>query len=131
MFIIFGWGRQTIKDHGTVKEYQCRRCNNYKPWNLYTRRTWITLFFIPVFPYAKEHFLICPVCGQGDALDSQEFNELLATIKGIEPAGKTSTVINASNDDAEFAGKTETQINYIKTIREFEAKKKAEESNPS
>lgn len=77
------------------------------------------LFFVPVIPYSKEHIIYCPICGNGERLDSREFAELLAT---IENTGDTQ---GADNYDPELVGKTETQINYIKTMREFEARKNA------
>jgi hypothetical protein len=93
---------------------------------LCTRRTWFTLFFIPIIPYAKVHYIQCPICGNGEILDSQEFAELLATIGNNNTAGITGDNRNADKYDPELVGKTETQINYIKTMREFEARKNAE-----
>lgn len=78
MFLLFGWGKQTIKSHGPVFRSHCDRCNNEELWQLYTRRTWFTLFFIPVIPYSTEHLVVCPVCSYGAVITSTKFEELKA-----------------------------------------------------
>ena len=76
MFIIFGWGRETIKDLGPVEEHICPNCRNKKYWHLIQLRKWFSLFFIPLIPYEGSYSLLCPICKQGISLDEKEFNKL-------------------------------------------------------
>lgn len=70
MFFIFGWGRTTIKQLGKVLPVKCTNCNNVQYWNLVRKRTWFTLFFIPVIPYSNQTYLICPICSSGITLNN-------------------------------------------------------------
>lgn len=151
MFIIFGWGRKTLKRHGPVFERQCERCNNTDNWVLYTRRTWFTLFFIPVIPYSKEHLVICPVCSYGFVISNEKFKELKEALDGYrdiddnssrqidgvsqrnkitqQPDRNNSSAYNSGNS-YEYYGKTETQINYLRQMEELRrAKEEAERAN--
>lgn len=74
--IIFGWGRQTIKQIGVVFKQLCGHCNNEEYWVLTRMMTWFTLFFIPVFPYKIEYFLSCPICKYGFTLNHDQVNEI-------------------------------------------------------
>lgn len=145
MFFIFGWGHQTVKEHGIPGIYHCGNCNNDKPWMLYSRRSWFTLFFIPIIPYASEHLLVCPVCNHGIKLDEQKFKELKAAAESnAQPANNTITQEEytdrtnelpfaqnsggATEADA-LAGKTETQINYLRQMREIEQEREAKKKS--
>ncbi|TYQ15371.1 UNVERIFIED_CONTAM: zinc ribbon family protein [Acetivibrio alkalicellulosi] len=138
MFIIFGWGRQTVKEHGPVYRYQCEHCRNDEYWQLYTRKTWFTLFFIPVIPYRTEHLMLCPVCSRGVVLDEAKFDEfrqiaecnvdlLNGKITQEEHGEKIrllgSIYVSQQDEDPSFAAKTETQKNYIKQMQELEKEK--------
>ena len=70
MFIVFGWGRRTNKDHGPTLPITCPNCHNQTYWRLWHSRTWFTLFFIPVIPYENDHMLLCDICKRGIRLDS-------------------------------------------------------------
>jgi len=74
--IIFGWGRQTIKQIGVVFKNLCSHCNNEEYWILTRIMTWFTLFFVPVFPYSIKYFLSCPICKFGLTLDQQQTQQL-------------------------------------------------------
>jgi hypothetical protein len=63
--VIFGWGRRTFHHAGPVLYQWCRNCSNSNWFYLVTVRRWLTLFFIPVIPYQRQHMLICPVCNRG------------------------------------------------------------------
>ena len=84
MFILFGWGKQTIKLIGVAFKHQCPNCNNEEYWVLQRIITWFTLFFIPVIPYSYKYFLFCPVCERGVYLD----NEQLQKIKPVAEANQ-------------------------------------------
>ena len=76
MFFIFGWGRTTVKDHGAFHPMLCPHCDNERYWQLYSKTTWFTLFFIPVIPYSFKYFLLCPICEHGLDLDKRTFDDL-------------------------------------------------------
>lgn len=136
MFILFGWGKQTLKKHGPVFKSRCDRCNNEELWQLYTRRTWFTLFFIPVIPYSTEHLVVCPICSFGAVITEAKFKELKAIAESnMEPLNKKldedenknkiNQVIKEKsnnynvNGGYELSGKTETQVNYLRQMEEI------------
>lgn len=143
MFVVFGWGKQTVKDHGPVFRSRCDRCNNEELWKLYTRRTWLTLFFIPVIPYSTEHLVVCPVCSYGAVITREKYEELKVVAEcnldlinkkigedehknriGQLMQGKSNRY-NA-NENYELSGKTETQINYLRQMEELRRAKEAD-----
>jgi hypothetical protein len=73
MFFVFGWGRTTQKNVTNVAVLHCAHCNNVGPWHALRRKTWFTLFFIPVIPYKTYAFLHCGVCSRGWELTGDEF----------------------------------------------------------
>jgi|LSQX01.3.fsa_nt_gb hypothetical protein len=140
MFIIFGWGRQTLKSFGPVLKYHCDHCNNDKHWDLYCKRTWFTLFFIPVIPYSTEYLLLCPVCKYGVKLEKERFEEYKAiaqcntallnkVITQEEHAARMGQLLGADSSkgavDQEMEGKTETQKNYLRQLKEIEEERAA------
>lgn len=120
MFFIFGWGRQTVKNHGPVNVYHSNRCNNNGNWVLYSRKTWFTLFFIPVIPYSSEYLMLCPVCNHGVTLDKVKFDELKAA--SANQSG------SSFYDENTMTGKTETQKNYIRQMKELEQERNKDQS---
>ena len=74
--IIFGWGRQTIKQIGIAFKNLCNHCHNEDYWILTRITTWFTLFFIPVIPYSIKYLLSCPVCKYGLTLDSKQIEQI-------------------------------------------------------
>ena len=60
--IIFGWGHKKNKNEGPVAKTRCPNCHNEEFWDLITSRTYFTLFFVPLIPYASEAYLMCPIC---------------------------------------------------------------------
>ncbi|MDF2985075.1 MAG: hypothetical protein K0R50_585 [Eubacterium sp.] len=141
MLFIFGWGKQTVKNHGPVQIFHCDHCNNDKYWTLYSRRTWFTLFFIPVIPYQTEHLMLCPICNHGVKLDNAKFNELKPIaqcnldminkkitqeqhseiMKGLASSANKNVI-----EENNLSGKTETQINYLKQMKEMEEQRNAD-----
>jgi hypothetical protein len=70
--IIFGWGRRTFHHAGPVLYQRCPHCSNSGWFHLVVVRRWLTLFFMPVIPYERQHMLICPVCNRGVHLAGAE-----------------------------------------------------------
>jgi len=107
MFILFGFGKQTTKNHGKVEQKYCYHCHNESAWDLMSIRTWFTLFFIPVIPYKSEHIVKCPICNRYEALSSEELN----TYKGNAVEGDHASIPKQAKQ-TDTSGLTETQKNY-------------------
>lgn len=104
--IIFGWGRQTVKQYEKQEINYCYHCGNRKNWVFKCYKTWITIFFIPVLPYEIKYVKECPIC-KGYQLISKE-----------EVMGNESDMHSKSNDD----GLTEVQRNFKKKMAELSKK---------
>jgi hypothetical protein len=112
MFFIFGWGRQTIKNHGVVIKKHCSHCNNEDYWQLIKITTWFSLFFLPLIPYKNKYMLICPVCEYGIKLDSGQFDKY----KLVAEANTKLTKGNITADECNRklnSGQTTQQKNVI------------------
>lgn len=71
MAIIWGYRRGAAKDLGPVLAVTCPGCGELNFWHLHRSMTWFTLFFIPLIPLLRQHFLICPKCGNGMELERE------------------------------------------------------------
>jgi hypothetical protein len=60
--LIVGWGHRKVKVIGPTEKRVCPRCTREDFWDLVEVRHFATLFFVPLIPYKREHFLRCPVC---------------------------------------------------------------------
>lgn len=69
-FFIIGFGKTTADYLGPAGTRVCPRCLNRANWSTYRIRTWVTLFFIPLFPYKTEMVDVCPVCSYGADSDT-------------------------------------------------------------
>lgn len=140
MFFIFGWGHQSVKNHGPVKVFHCEHCNNEKLWILHSKKTWFTLFFIPVIPYSSDHILFCPICQHGVKLGTEKFKELkliaecnmdlinkrITDEQHSERMSEIACEINKSNISNDIYPKTETQLNYIRQMNEIRNQKNSD-----
>ena len=92
MFIIWGWGKQTRKVIGNVFRRTCNYCNTDQIWQLCLIRTWFTIFFIPVIPYAKSYQISCPNCKSYVEVTKEAFEDLKSKLIAQEsgrPARET------------------------------------------
>jgi hypothetical protein len=67
--IIFGWGGSKLDDHGAVWNQTCPNCRNSVWFHYATTHASFRLFFVPIIPYDRKHYLVCPVCSRGPQLD--------------------------------------------------------------
>lgn len=111
MFFLFGFGKTTKKVVGANQERTCIRCNTQTVWQLCIIRTWFTLFFIPVIPYAAKYCICCPNCDSYIELSKEEFEKY----KGIILQGSNSKTLS---DAMKYKGKNAEQINYLKQMEE-------------
>lgn len=108
MFILFGFGKRTVKDLGETGKVRCGRCGNVRPWQYKKVTTWFTLFFVPVIPYKNLYVKECPICRAALEVDKNE-------IDGSGP--------NNVNDIHENDGRTEVQRNYLRQMEELKNNK--------
>ncbi|MBI3928565.1 MAG: zinc-ribbon domain-containing protein [Armatimonadetes bacterium] len=73
---MFGLGHRKEKKLGPVARRVCPNCHNEDFWELREISTWFTLFFIPLFPYGREHLLVCPICRLSAAVPADEVEPL-------------------------------------------------------
>lgn len=78
--IIYGWNRQTRRIVGTVGTTNCSHCNMTSDFHLVQRRTWFTLFYIPVIPYSSKYFVLCSRCEWGWQPNDSEVLRLKSTM---------------------------------------------------
>lgn len=140
MFILFGWGHQTLKNHGQIYKVRCGCCNRIEQFYLYTKRTWFTLFFIPIIPYETLHMIICPACSNGGVIDNNQFQGYKSIIQcNIDLQNQIITngeyeerikLINTEYFLEHMADITDVGRNYLRCIEEYE-KQKAEKNSMS
>ncbi len=73
MFVLFGFDKEKIKDHGPAIPMVCPRCHNPTHFRLVEVSKWFTLFLIPIFPYEWTYWLKCDICSHGAELDDERF----------------------------------------------------------
>ena len=73
MFIIFGWNHIDSTEYGIIKEEYCAHCHNTEIWNLRKTKNYLTIFFIPIFPYESFNFYYCPICNYGIKLSKRYY----------------------------------------------------------
>ena len=80
MFLIFGIQPMIKRIGVTAHDRTCSVCGRSGPWVLVQVRTWVTLFFLRVFPVNSKRVLRCPHCGAELRVDKSNEGELLADI---------------------------------------------------
>lgn len=75
MFILFGT-RRTEKQLTAGNEYRCPRCGNVRHWPVTQYTSWLSLFFVPVIPYRKKYYEMCPICRAGRELSAEQARHL-------------------------------------------------------
>ena len=66
--VIFGWGGSKFTDHGAAWRQTCPNCHNSGWFHYATTHSSFRLYFIPLIPYGRKHFLMCPICNKGPQL---------------------------------------------------------------
>lgn len=77
MFIIWSFGKITLRKFAARDNAVCVRCHNQVDRTLVRSTQWFCLFFIPVIPYGKAYYLECPICNRADMISKQEFEEYM------------------------------------------------------
>ena len=136
MFIIWGFGKKTVKSYGLMPIRACGRCNNQIQYEILKVTTWFTLFFIPIIPYRTERFLVCPICHAAQEVSKEDFERLLAMMANgdvpapatpdIQPQAAPSPQAAQMAENLKYAGKTPTQIEYLKQMEAAEQERAAQ-----
>lgn len=104
MFILFGWGKRTIKELGSTEKHRCGHCGNIREWTYKKYTTWFTLFFIPVIPYKSVYVKECPICHGALIIGKEDINS----------GEEIRTHENKPSD-----GLTDVQRNYLREMNEM------------
>ncbi|MDP4185537.1 MAG: zinc-ribbon domain-containing protein [Bacteroidota bacterium] len=73
MFIFISGLSPKIEEKESDKEIYCFHCHNTKKWILRKETSWISLFFIPIFPLKPHYSANCPICGLNHIITREEF----------------------------------------------------------
>jgi len=65
MVLIFGWGSSGAQDRGEVAPLRCPNCHNDVYMHAVKSKKELSLYFIPLVPYASDEYLSCPICRAG------------------------------------------------------------------
>jgi hypothetical protein len=65
MVLIVGWGGGVSQDLGEVAPTVCPRCHNEVFLHQITSNKQISVYFVPIVPYASNAYLACPICRTG------------------------------------------------------------------
>lgn len=68
--IIFGFGGSKLTNRGAVWPATCTNCHNQVLLHHITTHASFRLFFVPIVPYNRRHYLLCPICQKGIRLKS-------------------------------------------------------------
>ena len=72
MFIVWGT-RNTEKVLGHLQvSWECGHCGNVLHYKVVCRKTWFTIFWIPLFPVSIQHYVLCPICNYGKKVSKAE-----------------------------------------------------------
>ncbi|MCL2165811.1 MAG: zinc-ribbon domain-containing protein [Clostridiales bacterium] len=147
MFFLFGFGKQTIKKMGKIKEHVCSHCHKPSQCILVKVVDWFTIFFIPIFPYLTRYALTCPLCDNARELSREELTEIATELMPLDAAdsvdpdhtgeheddsdewffGGDSEKKSLFNTTNKYEGKTPTQIAYLSKLEAREKEIEARE----
>ncbi len=98
MFIIHG-SKPVIKNFGYLINHKCNECDTF--FTLISVTTWLTFFFIPIFPWNWEYWMACPTCSEentihGIKIKSSEFKKIKKDALKTEDLEKISRILDLS-----------------------------------
>ena len=123
MIFIFGLGKITKRNYGSLHDKKCKFCQENNEYELLRTITWFTLFFIPIIPYRFMYYLVCPNCEHGYEITRDQFDSIRETGLGSNIHQKDR--ISTPADDP-YAGKNEVQRNFLMSMEK--ARKQKENS---
>lgn len=64
-----------MEKYRSKKMEHCFYCNNDSHWILQKTQQYLSLFFLSIVPVKTEYIYYCPICGQGETLNRQDFED--------------------------------------------------------
>jgi hypothetical protein len=101
---LFIFGRKTERVFGPTAYVRCPRCGNTSYFVLTYVKTWLEYFFIKIFPYRRQYFLLCDICSWGAELKGER----------IEVAKRLNAATLASLDGSLSAGEYEAVLGEVR-----------------
>lgn len=101
-----------MKKYASLPPNSCIHCNNTVNKELIKVKSWVTLFFIPIFPYNTKYLLMCPICRTCYEITKDQFENYMQ-------GNNIDSKLKAYEDNLKYAGKTPTQINFLKQMDEY------------
>jgi hypothetical protein len=86
--VVYGWGKGTKETLGTISRSECSHCHKVADFHLVRRKTWFTLYFVPVLPYGDEHFVLCTNCEWGWKPNSDDVTRMRTQLRLPPQYGK-------------------------------------------
>jgi hypothetical protein len=108
--IVFGWGGGRPQDFGPAMPGTCANCRNDTYFHYVKSSQWFRVFFVPVFRYQREDYLLCGICTRGMSLQPEESR--LAKDLTVAHAARTSGAIT----DDEYARRVAEFRNHFRPI---------------
>jgi hypothetical protein len=72
MVLFVGWGGGVTQDLGEVAPTICPNCHNHVFLHHVHADKRISLYFVPMVPYASDAYLACPICRSGVHLKPEQ-----------------------------------------------------------
>ncbi len=120
MIVLFGFGKTTKRNFGSLPDKKCKFCSENNEYELLRITTWFTLFFIPIIPYRFKYYLVCSNCDRGFEITRDQFNSIRLINQGMSINNKDDISIVA---DDPYAGKNEVQRNFLMSMEQARKKK--------
>lgn len=77
MLIIFGIGNKKLEEKHSSKTEHCSHCNNTTHWIATKSNAYVSIFFLPIFPYKTSFAYHCPICNHGRLISKEEYYNLI------------------------------------------------------
>jgi hypothetical protein len=80
---IFNWGDTAVENEGRTYPIYCQNCANEVFYDFVKIEKRAGVFFVPLFSYDSESWLLCPVCGVGYELRTRDEVEAARSLKEL------------------------------------------------
>ena len=79
MFIVSGVKRFKKVLMTESRRTECGSCHHTTRFQVIRVISWVTFFWIPIFPYSLKYYLICPNCQSGYKIKRQDVKNYLSS----------------------------------------------------
>ena len=89
--------------YNTQEEFDCPNCQQLAHWEILRVISLFTFFFIPLFPYRVQYFMLCPHCEAGMKLKGAEAKAILAGSGAAqEGTAMPQANLDRASDEADY-----------------------------